>query len=273
MDTELLHDYPWDELDFNLLPPAIRKVRGMLTGREKAMLYWIALRAYEAEGLILDQGCFLGGSTVCFAAGLRSRGLAKPLIHSYDRFVLGDFEREHYFADGAPPDDRFRPLYDENLAGYRDLVTVHEGDMLAQTWPGDPIEILFVDIAKTSAVWDHVVASFFTSLIPRRSLLILQDYLFEHSGPWHHVVMEKLANHFELVGDTEKNSMLFAYVGGLTAGEIQEARWDHIAMHDRVELMDRAIAKLDTQEKRELLANVRAALVEEDLGSTRPDPR
>lgn len=235
----------------------------MLTYWEKRMLYWLTLHSYEAKGLILDQGAFLGGSTICFASGLRSRGFASPLIHSYDLFRLGPFELEHYFADNPPPGKVTRPLFDANLAGFHDLVEVHEGNLLNRRWPGDAIEILFVDVAKTAQLWDHVLEHFFPSLIPGESLVILQDYLFGRTGPWHQVVMEKLSDHFELVTDTDVNSVLFRYLGGLTGQKIDDAKWQRIPGEERLRLMDRAITRMDTDEKRALLAGPRQWVLDE----------
>ncbi len=232
----------------------------MLTRDEKRMLYWASAFAYGAEGLILDQGAFLGGSTMCFAAALRRRGFARPLIHSYDLFRLGPFERETYFAEGEPPGGLTRPLYDANLGGFQDLICVHEGDILLEGWSGHEIEILFVDVAKTARIWDHLVGTFFPSLIPDRSLLVLQDYLFAGSGPWHHVVMEKLAGFFSPIGDTGINSALFEYHGGLSVADISAAAWDRIEPAEKVELMERVIDRADTDEKRAILAGPRAKL-------------
>jgi hypothetical protein len=163
---------------------------------------------------------------MCFAAALRNRGFASTLIHSYDRFRLGPFERERWFAvRERPPGDITRPLYDANLRGFDDLICVHEGDILAEGWPGHAIEILFVDIAKNARVWDHLVTTFFPSLLPSRSLLILQDYLYGETGPWHHVVMEKLSGHFSIISDTGINSVLFQYHGGLSPEIIEAAAW------------------------------------------------
>src|SRR5215472_4247441 len=108
MDAELLRGNPWDDRAFSV-PPVVEGVPSMLTHHEKRMLYWTTTYAYEAEGLILDQGSFLGGSAMCFAAALRNRGFSSTLIHSYDRFRLGPFERERWFAEGGPPGDITRP--------------------------------------------------------------------------------------------------------------------------------------------------------------------
>lgn len=262
MDAERLRGNPWDDRGFEV-PPVVERVPSMLTHHEKRMLYWATTNAYEAEGLILDQGAFLGGSAMCFAAALRNRGFSSTLIHSYDRFRLGPFERQAWFPEGGPPGDITRPLYDDNLRGFHDLICVHEGDILFESWQGEPVEILFVDVAKSAQIWDHVVTTFFPSLLPGRSLLILQDYLFDKTGPWHHVVMEKFAGHFSLIGDTGVNSVLFQYHGGLTPAIIEAAAWGRIDPREKVELMEKSIVRMDTEEKRAILAGPSAMLREQ----------
>lgn len=262
MDVDRLRGNPWDDPLFSV-PPVIERAPAMLTPDEKRMLYWTTANAYAVEGLILDLGAFLGGSALCFAAALRNRGFASPLIHSYDRFRLGPYELEHRFPEGGPPGNLTRPLFDANLRGFHDLVTVHEGDITRAGWNGEAIEILFVDIAKTAEIWDHVVATFFPSMLPVRSLLVLQDYLYGDTGPWHHVVMEKLSAHFSIVGDTGVNSVLFQYLGGLSSRVVEAAAWDRIDPGEKLELMEKAVARMDTEEKRAQLAGPSAMLRDE----------
>lgn len=264
MDAERLRGNPWDDPAFSV-PPVVERVPAMLGPQEKRMLYWSAANAYEVEGLILDLGAFLGGSALCFAAALRNRGFASPLIHSYDRFRLGPFELERWFSGEGPPGNLTRPLFDANLRGFHDLISVHEGDILCESWRGEAIEILFVDVAKTAQIWDHLVTTFFPSLLPGRSLLILQDYLYGDTGPWHHVVMEKLTGpgHFSIVGDTGVNSVLFEYHGGLSPEVIKAAAWESIDPGEKIELMEKAVGRLDTEEKRAFLAGPSAMLREE----------
>lgn len=74
---------------------------------------------------------------------------------------------------------------------------MHEGDILNESWHCEPIEYLFVDIAKSYRVLDHLLLTFFPTLIPSRSLVVMQDYLWLTAGPWHHIVFEKLNGYFD----------------------------------------------------------------------------
>src|SRR3954467_13500798 len=57
----------------------------MLSHGERVMLHWLA-REFPTDGHIIDAGCFLGGSTLPLASGLKLRGGAAK-IHSYDMFI------------------------------------------------------------------------------------------------------------------------------------------------------------------------------------------
>ena len=93
-------------------------------------------------------------------------------------------------------------------AAVADLLEVHEGDLAASGWDGRPIELLFVDIAKTWSLNDVVVSEFFPCLIPDRSVIVQQDYAFAFQ-PWMAITMEYLSEYFEPVAFAEYNSVVF----------------------------------------------------------------
>src|SRR5437867_2506267 len=134
-----LRDKPWNSNAFQV-PKEIFEVPGMLSYQEKRMLYYVALRYFIGRGAIVDLGAFLGGSTICFAAALKQRGFHQPLIHSYDLFKLGDFERERYFPQNPPPALKTRSVFDSYLSKYTELLRVYEGDVLGFPWTSGPIE-------------------------------------------------------------------------------------------------------------------------------------
>ena len=70
----------------------------MLVPDELRLLNYLADEYYTGEGAIVDAGCFLGGSTVALADGLRRNLLRRQrteekLIHSYDRFEIEAYNR------------------------------------------------------------------------------------------------------------------------------------------------------------------------------------
>jgi hypothetical protein len=260
-DVAHLKSKPWASKDF-FVPQEVLATTTMLTYEERRMLYYLALNYYTGQGAIVDMGAYLGGSTICFAAALQQSSFAKPPIHSYDLFRLSKFELELHFRDNPPKDLKTRETFDENLRDYRHLLNVHEGDVLDFPWEEEErIELLFVDIAKSYNVFDHIVLSYFPSLIPLRSLVIMQDYLWT-SGPWHHVVMEKLSDYFEYIFDTNVNSEVFLLTQDIPQETLRQCAWTAIPYGEKVELMNRAIDKLDTESKKEHLRGSREILLQ-----------
>ena len=185
----------------------------MLSVPEQRLLYTLAKDWFSGAGALVDAGCFLGGSTIALARGLRDRTAMPPgtVVHSFDRFILDSFMIRHFCEPGRFEEgDSFLPMYERNIAGFRDLVEVHAGDVTGFYWLGGPIELLFIDIAKLWSVNDHLVADFFPHLIPGVSLVIQQDYVHEWC-PWLHVTMQSLRDYFTPLGFVEHNTMVFRY--------------------------------------------------------------
>jgi len=256
-----LRSKPWNYADFQV-PHEVFAVPGMLSNHERRMLYYLARNDFEGVGVIADMGTYLGSSTMCFAKALRERAFASSVVHSYDLFKLGDFgaELEHFPGD-PPADMRTRGVFEHNLRDYLDLIVVHEGDILHESWGREPIEIMFVDIAKSHQVLDHLLLTFFPALIPSRSLLVMQDYLWGTSGPWHHVVMEKLSDYFEYVVDTDVASAVFLPTAEIPRAVLERSRYTAIPREEKFALIDRAVEKLDTREKKQFLLDNRELLV------------
>ena len=198
------------------LPQVSLQVPTMLVPDELRLLMHLAQSYYEGRGVIVDAGSFLGGSTIALAEGLKRNDMGRKrsgkVIHSFDRFEVEEWTRGTFFPETTPAGADFRDEFLRNIAPYADVVEVHAGDITNHRWNGEPIELLFIDVAKHWTVCDAVTWEFFPHLIPGRSLVVQQDYLYHHWVAWLHVTMEFYADYFEYVCDTEVNSVLFRYV-------------------------------------------------------------
>jgi hypothetical protein len=210
-------------------------------------------------------GSFLGGSTICLAAGLRDRQFDRRVIHSYDLFRIEPSEsaaQRRFFPDALPAGNNSRPIFEQHLRDYLDLIAIHEGDVLTFGPIGEPIELLFIDIAKSYKVMDHLLLNFFPALIPSRSLVILQDYLSPQTGPWHHIVMEKLSDYCEYIYDLNAASTAFLLKREISRSFLEQCLWMNIPMDEKLQLMQKAIDRLDTDEKRAYLISNRQILLD-----------
>ena len=214
------------------------------------MLYRLARNDFQGHGAIVDAGSFLGRSAYCLAQGLRANprvAVGRDRVHCFDNFLVNDdftleFLRNRLHLAVAIGDST-RTVFESEVRTVRDQLEVHAGDFHVATWPDRPVEILLVDIAKTIALGGRVVEIFFPRLIPGRSLVVQQDY----HHPWlpHiHVVMEYLADYFELVVPRLDDSAVFRSRDTIPAAMLKRAMAYDFTPVEELQLMDRAVARL-----------------------------
>lgn len=248
------------------VPAACTDVPTMLVPDELRLLHHLAENYYSGIGVIVDGGSFLGGSTVALAEGLRRNprrhrlGNGKP-IHSFDRFEVEEWTRGVFFPESTPAGASFREQFERNIAPYDDLVDVHAGDVCGQEWNAGPIEILFIDLAKHWTVCDWLTWQFFPHLIPGRSLVVQQDYLYHHWVGWLHVTMEYYADYFEYVCDTDVNSVVFLNTKRIPESVLRRNTVEALPLAEKLELMDRAANRFQGR-KRDLILAARTHFVE-----------
>ena len=166
----------------------------MLDGPEVRLLKWLARAAYRGDGAIVDLGCWLGGSTAALVDGLREnpRPAARSRrVQTYDRFRWDRLYDRYNLGFTHEPGESFLADFERLVDPWREDVDLHVGDIAAAEWPGEPIEILFVDIMKDPAATKAAAINFFPHLIPNRSYLIHQDFKYEFAF-WIHLLMYAL---------------------------------------------------------------------------------
>ena len=228
---------------------------GMLGSREASLCFHLTRDAFTGQGTIVDAGSFLGKSAYFFASGLAANRAYLPnthKIHCFDNFLVNEeatirFIREYLsrtLAVGAST----RALFDRQVAAVSRMLVVHEGDFHKAVWPGEPIEILMVDIAKNEALGSRVAEIFFPNLMPGISLVIQQDY----HHPWlpHiHVTMEYLAEYFELVAPRVDDSAVFLLRKAIPPTVLARAIRYDFTYQERLQLMDKAILRLAPEDR------------------------
>lgn len=195
---------------------------GMLSYMERAMLVALSDRFYRGDGAIIDGGSFFGSSLVASASGI----LTNPNLASMDFSDFPDGKPLHGYELGyltAPANEKadrnrvfhgtpyvlgesFVPILEENVAPYRDLVSLHIGDLNEEIWDGAPIEIAFIDVCKTMRLNAHVSKQFYPSMIGGNSVLVNQDFFFDRL-PWIKVTMGYLKDYFRWEGQVFTSSI------------------------------------------------------------------
>jgi hypothetical protein len=205
--------FPSDcELDllFCELPRPVIDVHGQISMDDRLLYYWVGRCFYQGWGTIIDAGALVGGTTTALSEGLmrndRVRSLDRP-IYVYDLFVDSEDGysaqsiRNWYSEERIAGEYDFYPHFCKNTERYSHLLSVHKGDVSAGDYE-DPrgIEVLSIDVAKTPDLMIAVAAKFFKKLVPNKSIVIHQDYVFAMQ-PWLILAMELLSEYFERVYD------------------------------------------------------------------------
>ena len=218
------------------LPAVAGSVPSMMTENERRFLFNIARSYYRGAGLIVDAGTFLGASTACFGNGVAGNPHIEAIRARWGRPILSlelgitnqqmllSFKR-HGIGHDLSAGDSFGPLIEAHVRNVRDLIELRLGDILETGRVEDvgkgrrtPVEILFLDVLKAPAISEFAAYEYLPRLIPRRSLVIQQDYL---SGdlPFIHIHQEYFASKFEYVGELA-SSAVFRLIHRITRDEV-----------------------------------------------------
>ena len=244
-----LHVKPWNDTRWPT-SAAIHGPKGMVGPEERACYYWLGRNWLSGKGCIVDAGCFVGASTFCFAAGAADGGRRSfdggKLVHAFDYFkVVDKYVGEAISRDFRPiaEGQSYLDIFQAQTAPYADMIATYGGDFLTHRWNGDPIEILFIDIAKTAALNAHACGEFLRHLIPGRSVIVQQDY-YHCWHPYIHISMEYLTDELELVDDhIPHQSAMWRLVKPVPKEKIQRLAANDLTKLERMALLDRLIAK------------------------------
>jgi len=242
--------YPWREEGLDLRE--VNPIRSMMGADESFYLHWLARDYYRGEGEIVDGGPLLGGSTYALASGLQRNSHVSnkaKRIHSYDlfRFYSG-FTTSVLPGAQYKEGDSLLPLFLQNTRPYADLIEVNPGDLLDRRWTGQPIELLFIDLAKSWQLHNHVIREFFGCLIPNRSVVIHQDY-YHYNCYWIHITMQYLSPYFKVVHHPDGGSLGFLLVERIPQDLLDVDYSTFFSKTQAIELMDRALQPLQGAHK------------------------
>jgi hypothetical protein len=219
------------------------KVPTMITEEERAYLFWLTSTVWTGEGHVVEIGPWLGGSTVALAAGMKERVFKEiRKLHVYDNFIWKAFMGKRAslpLHDG----DSFQEYFTENTKQYSDLMVSYrqslpddsllfDKEIMAKRdinpeqakilrWDiKEPVEILFIDGAKS---WDglrFLLDEFSNYLIPGKTLFVCQDYKYWGTY-WVPLIFEILGDHLELVHNLKFNTVTFRLKSKLEIGKIE----------------------------------------------------
>ena len=181
----------------------------MLTPRELNYLHWLGAQT-TGRGRVVELGCFLGGSTAALADGRACSVGSEPYTDApmlvYDSFEApGQSAVKSWWMEsyGLEAGEDFLPRFRDAHAERWDSLDVRkgwipgglDGDALDEVYPErEPVELLFVDAAKTWETHVTILRAFASRMSPG-GILVQQDFM--DLLPWITVHMWELRECFE----------------------------------------------------------------------------
>lgn len=192
------------------------KIPGMITTEEKRLLHMLAKYYYTGEGAIFDAGIFLGGCCETFINGLSENPFQKNKKKQIWAYELGDANNGDFYETFIKERNLPYKLINNNYLNIsfsyleelqkHQYYTLYPGDIMTQPYP-DKIEMMFIDVCKSSEV-NFRMQQLFGRLIPGKSIVIQQDYIFD-ATPELRVTMGYLKDYFEFVSSSKRNIAVF----------------------------------------------------------------
>ena len=214
----------WQGIDAKGLRQAAL-VPTMLNIEEQAFYLWLTREWFQGCGAVVDLGSFAGGSAACLAEGFKQAEKSE-IVHAYDKFEVGKYRaltKRHARYLARPPASEcglsprplpefsgtdLLPLAQFFLEPWGGQIKLHKGRIEELGWHGGDIELLVMDASKTAETMDLMSRQFFPHLIPGKSVVVQQDFLWWQQ-PWIAAQMALLQPYFEPVAYIPKHSVSF----------------------------------------------------------------
>ncbi len=176
----------------------------MTIPRELAFCESYARECFSGAGRLIDLGCWYGATTFSLARGLTRNRQAKNnrVIEAFDLFIWRKAMEAEAEKIGMPRRYRVGESFYLDvlrlLEPYKEVVRLHQQDLLQYKPTPLPVEFLFVDAMKSWKLAEKIIANFFPLLIPGKSIVVQQDFIFHQPiAATNHLLMWRLRDHFD----------------------------------------------------------------------------
>ena len=220
------------------LPRRYKKYRqpdglwSMTIPRELAFCESYARECFSGEGCMVDLGCWFGATTFSLACGLKRNRHAKynRRIEAFDLFVWRDPMNAEADKIGMPRmyqhGESFYADVLKLMEPYKEVVHLHQQDLLQYQPTQVPVEFLFIDAMKSWPLAEKIVTDFFPLLIPGKAIVVQQDFSFHHPiAATSHLLMWRLRDHFDWLHQIPRSgSVAFISKKRIEAAELPDLR-------------------------------------------------
>jgi hypothetical protein len=179
----------------------------------------------------------------------------EEIVYAFDKFTADDdyvVNCLHTFGECVEASSSFLPIYLQTVSMHLKRIKILEGDLLEHHWYGYPIEILFIDIAKTEDLNKYIVRSWFPALIPEVSIVVHQDWHMPYL-PYIIVSMALLSSFFSIVEEKVDDSASFMLTRRITLESIGKLLRNEFTPAEKIDHVDALICKFQHATKQYLL--------------------
>lgn len=182
--------------------------------------YLTALGEGWRDGVAIELGCWLGGSSAPLLKGLVKAGYNKP-FYAFEKWVVNKEQIAKAASQGVRLSFRqdSEPIYRENVKKYYPHVKTFKGvlPLTLNRFPGVPIDICIFDAPKAEPVFTGCLRHLEKHFKEGETVLGLLDFKFydRHSGEKRRKFrapvdfMEKYGKHFTLVQQWDDEAVVF----------------------------------------------------------------
>ncbi|HMN70389.1 MAG TPA: hypothetical protein PKA55_00825 [Rhodoblastus sp.] len=192
-------------------PQYVLKLASTMHVYERSFLYNLAKEYYAGDGIIVDNGVYLGASTCSLGYGVGDSDLRSSVIAHFARPVtatdpatvtapkLGRMRREG-LGDEFRVGDSVEDIVKANIKPVSDLINLRIGETVDAGGSGPDVEILFQDNLNGRDANLRAIHMYYPKLIPNRSIVIQRNYFID-SMMYIRIHQECLAEKFEFIGE------------------------------------------------------------------------
>jgi hypothetical protein len=245
------------------LPRRYKKYRqpeglwSMTIPRELAFCESYARECFSGEGTIVDLGCWYGATTFSLARGLTRNRRAKRnrLIDAFDLFIWRNAMNVEADKIKMPIMYRDREIFYHDVLRvvepYKEFVRLHQQDLLQYNPTQSAVEFLFIDAMKSWLLAEKIVSNFFPLLIPGRSIVVQQDFVFHHPlAATSHLLMWRLRDYFDWLHQIPgSGSVVFACKKQINAAELPVLKPESFSLEEIDQAYDYSRACVPEEER------------------------
>lgn len=216
--------------------------------QERTTLYLLAKYYFSGQGAILDLGTAAGGTAASLALGLRSNSNSTEhpsVVHTFDQFAGHAAKLYNRANPSKPPMGSDIEVVENTIAPVAELIKIHEADLsrpfMHHVGQGKS-EIVHIDVAKSLDIWKCLASELSRSIIPERTIWILQDFgrmrlHFQIYG------MQYVSKYGEFIGGSAPwASLCFKFRKEPSNEDIQRITDDDFTLEEKISLIDDALA-------------------------------